>query len=368
MIFQRKKIWFRCFFLACSFSLVACQEFGKTKGDFEIIDDLNVNSTIPYDFARTLADLYPQSTDIVLATVIKTDEDSVEFTVDKNYYGTMTVKNTYVAQTTTLSTDSLLTDSPYLFFVDHEDAAQTQLLTDTAGWLRIQSDSIFPSGQSNISSSFPQAERMLSRLEEEVFLPPRFYYYRNLEELVASSDYIFVGKVSETENIESMKFFFRSTGVEENFTDSGMLITFKPTKIIKGSDRIEKGEPFRVLLSSIMLQNTIESNSLKPIPVAYTDDTIQELTTLFNKNSSDYIENYLVFANLASQRKEFSAYFVNPVQGVVPITKGPRGANVTLPVSFNAPFVQSMDESEVLSSIQDILDGEYTSARYDDIS
>lgn len=351
-----------CFFLftGCS-SLLTTQE-----NDYEVIGEAQLQETIPYEFTGTLSELYPEATAIVLATTKSIKNNDLTFTVTQCFYGDIAEKETITASFNESAIDSPLLNSSYIFFLDQTQNDEPTLLFDASGWLRVENDLIYPSSKStHTTGSLQQAKQSLERMKVEILIPPRFYYYRSLEEITLHSDYVFTGTLVSASSLGTEKFFLRSAGVEESFSDEALKIIFRPTHILKGDQKLQLDQEFAILLSPGMLSFTIEASNLKPVSVNYSRDTLDELTSVFNKNTDYFVEDYFVFANTASQGDEYQAFFINPVQGFVGIIRS-ETQNVTLPISFNAPFVHSMDANDVISDIDAYISGEHVSVVYDE--
>lgn len=353
--------------LCCVFLLTGCSFFSTSQeNEYEVIGEAQLQETIPYEFTGTLSELYPKTTAIVLATTKSIQDDELTFTIVQCFYGNLVEKQTMTAYFDEALMGVPLLNTSYIFFIDQTQNDQTTLLFDTAGWLRVENELIYPSSKStNTTGSLQQAKQSLERIKTEILMPPRFYYYRSLEELTLHSDYVFIGKLVSTSNLGTEKFFLRYSGIEESFSDDALKIVFRPTKILKGDQTLNLDRDFSVLLSPGMLSFTIEASNLKPVAVNYSRDTLDELTSVFNENADYFVEDYFVFANAASQSNEYQAFFINPVQGFVGIIAS-ETQNATLPISFNAPFVHSMSAEDVIADIDAYISGEHVSVSYDE--
>ena len=340
-----------CCLLACFLLLSGCMNDPLDFEGYEIIGDARLQQTLPYDFTGTLAELYPHSSDIVLAHVSSTNNHLVNFTIDRSYLDVLKEGEAYTAS---YDIECPLVDAQYILFLNRNVSGSLHALFDSAGWIRINGDLLFPSGQNskNSSGSFEQAQQTLDRLNEEILLPPRFYFYRELEDLVKNSNYIFIGRLQNTENVGEQRFFLRSIGVEENISAEAQLMTFIPEDIIKGD--LSRGKPLTILLSSAMLNNTIVSSNMKTV-TASLDEVLIQL-----EEDTNY---YLVFAIDASQHEEYSAFFTNPLQGFVALIRGDAFSQ-TVPNPVNSPFYLSLAEEDLIADIQYLIDHEPDIAYY----
>lgn len=340
-------------FFAILFSFFALCIGSACTGDafnfegYEIIGASQIQNSLPYDFTSTLTDLYPQCNAIVLAQINETSAKSCRFLVEEVLLGDVEAGKVFTGHFDGIAPS---TSYQYLFFLNKQADGSYSLLTDDAGWLRINGEEIFPS-QIGGMSSLSQAEKTIQRLKNEILLPSRFYYYRELEELTLNSDYIFIATL-EKRSLTVHDYFVRYGGVNTNLkSESGKLFTFQNEQNIKG----DAGKAVRILLSSAMLQNTSQASNGQMVNYTLTD-----APTLERDNK------YLIFAIQASNLENFDAFFINPIQGFLPLLDDEYGFGiVTMSVPTNAPFVTEEYLDDVISEIETYMSGENISVQYE---
>lgn len=320
--------------LSTSIGLSSCTPDPLQIDGISVVLPANVKQMRSFDFVHTLFELYPKSDVVVLAKVQSATATEVTYSISKLLAGESDVGEQYISS---YSGEKPIVNEPYLLFIQKKDH-ENHLLFSEAGWLRVNGDAIFPS-KDNSEGSLDQFIGFMTRMESEILLPPFFYYYRELEELVNGSDIIFIGKIKDIKNAQNTHFFMLTDDVQENVVSSSQTICFDVVRPIKGDPE----GLISIMDSPAMLHNTIIAANLRSVSYSIDDAPLLEEG-----------QTYLVFGNRNGAVPNIDAFFVNPIQGFVPILP----TDYTQSVQTNAVFTFEQHIEDIIADIDGILGGQ----------
>lgn len=289
-----------------------------------------------YNFMATLYSLFADCNDIVVATVEEIDNSGATLDVLLGLYGDLTPGTDCVAMTADGPVP--IVGATYLLFLKDKQG-MTQMLTDDFGYLRIEDDTILPYAGGGFTL-LEQAKQDINKLKNNVILPPNFYYYQDIDQLVNACDSIFTGTVSAILPSYKENFFSRMGGVETTNTQEATPIRINAEQVFKG----DVSQEVNIVLTSTMLSSTLVAATLQP--------------PAYNQNDMPPFEeggDYLFFVtNAPSGDDSRYKYFVNPFQGYVPIFEQSQ----LMSIPTNAVFSYPMSLQDVVSDIDAIAQGE----------
>lgn len=318
--------------IALTIGMSACFDNPLEIEGYEVIGEAVITETQPFDFTKTLLELYPSSDAVVLATLKGIDGFDALFIVEDNIRGNIQPGSEFIAKHTLTKMPAI--NQQYLLFLKQQ-AGQQHLLFDNAGWLRVNGDVIFPSGGGTYS--FEQARSTIARLNDEILLPAQFNYHRGLIELVSGCDAIFIGTVKTIVPGIEKKFFSRSSGIEESVSEKAKEVFIDVEQVLVG----KISNQAKLLMTPSMLNNVIVSENLEPR--SYTENDAPELTEG---------SRYLFFTiNPPIRDQNHYLFCVNPVQGYVEL----NGDSI-VPVQTNLVYNYPQNLSEVILDIEDIVE------------
>ena len=324
--------------LYCALLLFGCTRTLQIDG-YEVLGNVDLSAPAKYSFSNTLLNLYPQCQSIALAQPLSTDGKKVILRITDTLAGDVT-SGTQIEALSPVSFTDL--DSEYLVFLRSDGS--TRLLIDNAGLLRINGDIIYPANGG--SALLEQAKVDIAKFENNIFLPAKFNYYRELDELVAGSDYIFIGTVEEILPVRKESYYVRAEGLEQEITDISTPIRISASNILKGKFIGD----INILLCESMFDSTIDVSNLMA-----TTYTIADCPPL--EQGGEYI--FFVSVAPGGLTREYD-FFVNPLQGYVPIF-----SDETLPIPTNAAFASSYYIDDLLWEIESVLSGDSVAVHYE---
>lgn len=332
-----------CALLAAALCFSGCGV--SDQGNYEVLGEvISGNTPAPeaYDFPATLRQLYPTSDCVVIAQIQNLAGKRADVLTVKALEGN------FIAEDEIFEVDFSAGPLPsegmiYLLFLQEEKGV-LRAQTDEAGLIAVEGDQLI--AQTGTSISLSQAMADIDKIQNFVYIPSYFTYYRELEELVSSSAMIFTGTVEELTEPEEMRFYVREAGLEEITTSSSVALTILPQEFLKG---FAEGE-LQVILSDDMYVNTTIGSTLDQ--AAYSKE---------NMPAFEVGMQYLFFLIESPAGKHGNYYLlVNPFQGYVPLF----GEETLIPIPINAPFSYMQEMEELRMDVEAILSGEYSGVEY----
>ena len=313
---------------------------------YEVLGEVASNSApqaTAYDFPATLRQLYPTSDHVILGQVRSISGKTAQVLTVKVIEGTFLSEDDLVDVTFPEETKPEL-DEIYLLFLQEKDG-KFQVQVDAAGLICVQEELLVL--QSGSSISLTQALSDIDKIQNFVYIPSYFTYYRELDELVRGSSVVFTGTVISIGETKETRFYVREAGLEEITTSPSVSVGIAVQEFLKGS----AAQQLQVILSDDMYANTTIESTFDQ--AAYSKENMPALEEGMQ---------YLFFLVESPAGKHGSYYlFVNPFQGYVPLYSD----ETLIPIPINAPFSYMQDMESVRMDIAAILSGEYRSEEYD---
>ncbi len=331
------------------------------RNGYEIMGEIALEMPKRYDFNQTLRLLYAEDVDIVLGRLSHNEEGLLVFTVQESLAGKLENGEVHSLELPPYliaeGREAKLLDIPapedatsILLFLREEGGsyrplldAELWLMVDDVGTITTESDSII---------LLSQARFEIEKIREEISLPADFLYLEEMETLVQQSNYVFIGSFQGIRDLGQRKFDIYSASMRRSVSGDSKLYTLNVERVLKGDFPDHAEEMIVCDAPDVMLQNTIYYKSGQS--VTYLRDDVPEISL---ESGSSYLF-FLVDPPLNMQSAP--KYFVNPIQGFVPIT-----GDVTAPLFCNSVFVDQMYLDDVTSVIEGIVQGNAGSFEYD---
>ena len=218
----------------------------------EVASSTAQQTTPSYDFSATLRQLYPTSDHVLIGQVRSVSGTTAQVLTVKVIEGAL------ISEDETVSVEFPDEYEPeeneiYLLFLQEENG-KYEVQVDESGLISVQDDYLVPQTGSTISLT--QALADIDKIQNFVYIPSYFTYYRELDELVLGSSLVLTGTVQSVSEPEKTRFYVREAGLEEITTSSSISATIEVQEVLKGTI---SGE-IQVILSDDMYTNTtIES-------------------------------------------------------------------------------------------------------------
>lgn len=316
---------------------------------YEVLENSSARPQ-PSDFQSTVFELYPNSNNVVIATLEQDDSPLATFKVVETLVGDMEIDTEFNAfyQLDDESPRPIV-GAEYLLFVYYDknetSATKYRLNFNQSGWLRINSDIVAPSSQDTYYL-LDNMEKYIKSIHSKTILPTKFLYYRALEDLVTNSAYIFECQVDEISEPMSESFFLRDTRMEKDAQDTGCRVKVSVTRNIKGTFQDERS----IIMTDLQLRHTIEEATYKS--VSYSSEDIPPL---------EVGQTYVFFCiDPPSGTLSDYALWINGIQGYVPVID-----DNTFPVQTNAAFTTEINIEDLVMDIKGFVDGNSQSVQYD---
>jgi len=205
--------------------------------------------------------------------------------------------------------DRFYTGNTYLFFLqDSTDIIGGTEFIET--YKAIEDTPFSVSGGSVFVNSI---KLPLSDLINEMFqldsvfsVPSELFYYNSFDDLIADCDEVFLGRITDISSSEMLSFEAKDGGITEQYYQNASLVKINALNVQKGT--IDPGDFVTVVHSNAMASITFESDTLLNVP--YTSENVPSLT------KGDI---YLFFLISAPDSWQSHYFFINPLQGFVPV-------------------------------------------------
>lgn len=295
-----------CLFLLFFFTLTACQQ--NRQPSFEVIGKVSLDeSEKPYAFSDTLNALYTTDGQVVVATIDNILGKRVEISIDEVILGDFVEGDRHIVN---WQIDSQAIYAPeigrrYLFFI-RKNGSEYALQLDDNGWLSVENGRVFTS-RTGASISLETVEFESARVGNAVVLPANFYYFWDLDQLVANCDNIFKGTVRNYREA-SYTFYANDSEMRINLSDDAHVYQLEVEEVYHGS--LHNGDSVQVISAPVMMKNTVDYTSQQPTGQKYSN-----APPLF-------VDATYIFFIIDSPVSELTStnFFVNPVQGMVPFS------------------------------------------------
>jgi len=317
----------------------------SSQGNYEVLGEvISENTPVPtaYDFPATLRQLYPTSDHVVIGQIQSLSGLRARILTVKVLEGSLISEDQVIDVLFPSELPAAEGEIYLLFLQDKSGTYQAQ--TDEAGLISVQDDQLVPESGSSISLA--QAMADIDKIQNFVYIPSYFTYYRELEQLVRRASLVFTGTVQSLSEPREMRFYVREAGLEEITTSLSLSITISPDEFLKGSAEDE----IRVILSDDMYVNTTIESTLDQ--AAYSKDNMPAL-----EEGMQYL--FFLIESPAGKHGNYHL-FVNPFQGYVPL----YGDETLIPIPINAPFSYMQEMDSIRMDVEAILNGEYHGVEY----
>lgn len=288
--------------------LSACSH--TSKPSFEVIGQVDLSqSSTPYSFSDTLNALYSPNGQVVVARVDAPYGSMLEITVDEVILGNLSEHDSILVdwEKASQATKAPDTGKRYLFFLQ-SDGESYALQQDESGWLEVENGRVLlnhPPGSVSLETVHFES----TRIGNTVALPANFYYFWDLNPLVADCDNIFLGTVRSIRET-SYTYYVNDTDIRLNLSDDTYVYQLEVQEVYHGA--VSEGENIQVLSAPVMMKNTIDYTSQQPI------------TGLKYNNAPPLFEDatyvFFIISSPVSSHMNTTNFFVNPVQGIVPVS------------------------------------------------
>lgn len=286
---------------------------------YEVVGAVSLATPPPFDFSSLFNQLYDSNTQEVFADVVSVSPGEMEIHVNEVLIGHLFRNKKYRVRLPEQAALPIKGER-YLFFLDMDHEDTLTLKTDLEnGLLSIENQVVV-----NEVGSYLSMEKIRNISADKgntITLPYEFKLYRDLESLVAGCNYIFVGRL-EAHDIRQQGYYIESYGSVMHRSSESVFWLISVEEQLKG--RFSASE-MRVVTAPLMLENTLRN-------VGGNDSSVLQSADIPPYNDGG---RYLFFAiDPPSSDQNAEKFFVNPIQGYVPII----GRSDLLPVYSNPVF------------------------------
>lgn len=329
------------------------------RDSYQIMGYIKLNAPVIYDFSQTLRLLYADDVNVVLARLTRNSQGALVFTVLEAFAGDL--ENGEVHPLLLPAHEIVAGNNPngytqdvpedaasILMFLRKEDAGYRPLL-DAESWLVVDADTITTASGSIIPLS--QARYDIIKIRDEISLPAEFLYLEEMETLVQKSNYVFIGSFQGVRDIEQRRFDIFSPTMRQSVSGESQIYTLNIKHVLKGDLASNAEEMLVCDAPDVMLQNTIYYKSGQS--VAYSKSDAPPVMM-------DGIDFLFFIIDPPLNMQSAPKYFVNSIQGYVPIL-----GDMTAQLNTNSVFFDAMYLDEVIGVINGVVQGNADAYEYD---
>jgi hypothetical protein len=241
--------------------------------------------------------------------------------------------------------DRFHTGDSYLFFlknatdiIDSAGFIETYKLIDDTPF-SVSGGSVFVN---SIKLSLSDLINEMFQLESVFSVPSELFYYNSLDDLIADCDEVLLGRITDISSSEMLSFEAKDGGITEQYYQNASIIKINALNVQKGS--IDPDDFVTVVHSNAMASITFYSDTLLNVP--YTSENVPAL----KKGAI-----YLFFLIDAPDSWQAHYFFINPLQGFVPV----RADTLASP-SCNYAMSGRTQLAQVLNRVRYIYENEMT--------